>query len=70
MIVCSCNVLTDHQIRAAVLGSPQPLLNAQQIYVCLGCSTRCGRCAPTVKRIAGEASKACARQNLADDGWV
>jgi bacterioferritin-associated ferredoxin len=68
MIVCSCNVLTDHQIRTAVLGSPQPLL--QQIYVCLGCSKRCGRCAPTVKRIAGEACRACVGQNLADNRWV
>jgi bacterioferritin-associated ferredoxin len=70
MIVCSCNVLTDHQIQTAALGSPQLLLNAQQIYVCLGCSMRCGRCAPTVKRIAGEAGRACAGQIFADNGWA
>ena len=70
MIVCSCNVLTDHQIRNAVLGSSQPLLNAHQIYVCLGCSMRRGRCALTVKRIAGEASKVCAGQNIAENGWA
>jgi bacterioferritin-associated ferredoxin len=67
MIVCSCNVLTDRHIRNAVAGSPQPLLSAHQIYACLGCSVRCGRCALTVKRIAGEV-KACAGQNLADNG--
>jgi bacterioferritin-associated ferredoxin len=67
MIVCSCNVLTDHQIRNAVLGSPRPLLNPHQIYVCLGYSVRCGRCALSVKRIVGEVSMACAGQNLADN---
>jgi bacterioferritin-associated ferredoxin len=70
MIVCSCNVLTDHQIRCAVQRSPQPLLNAQQIYICLGCRKRCGRCAVAVERIAGEAAKAGCRQNLADNGWA
>jgi bacterioferritin-associated ferredoxin len=68
MIVCSCNVLTDHQIRNAVLGSRQRLLNALQTYVCLGCSMRCGCCTLTVKRIGREASKACAEQNRSDNG--
>jgi bacterioferritin-associated ferredoxin len=70
MIVCLCNVVTDHQVRNTVLGSRQPLLNAHQFDVCLGCSMRCGRCALTVKRIAREASKACTGPKLADNGRV
>jgi bacterioferritin-associated ferredoxin len=56
MIVCSCNVLSDHEIRNVVRASREQLLSAPQIYDCLGCSIRCGRCARAVKRIITEAS--------------
>ena len=53
MIVCSCNVLTDHAVRAAVSADmPQ---TPGQVYGCLGCSPQCGRCARTIKKIMGEA---------------
>jgi bacterioferritin-associated ferredoxin len=54
MIVCSCNVLSDHQVRAAVQGEQNPLSTAQ-LYECLGCSPQCGRCARTLRRIMDEA---------------
>jgi bacterioferritin-associated ferredoxin len=60
MIVCSCNVLSDDDVRNAV-GSTQPLpRNAKQIYGCLGCSAECGRCARTIRTILADALGACA----------
>jgi bacterioferritin-associated ferredoxin len=61
MIVCSCNVLTDHDVRSAVNGSEDLPRNAKQIYGCLGCSAECGRCARTIKTIIDEALGACAK---------
>jgi bacterioferritin-associated ferredoxin len=61
MIVCSCNVLSDDDVRNAV-STAQPLpRNAKQIYGCLGCSAECGRCARTIKTIIDEALGACAK---------
>jgi bacterioferritin-associated ferredoxin len=61
MIVCSCNVITDHDVRNAVSGAEDVLRHAKQIYGCLGCSAECGRCARTIKTIIDEALGACAR---------
>lgn len=61
MIVCSCNVITDHDIRNAVnAGGPVPR-TARQVYGCLGCSAECGRCARTIKKIMTEALGECAK---------
>ena len=65
MIVCSCNVLSDHDVRSAVnaaseLAASDLPRNAKQIYGCLGCSAECGRCARTIKGIIDEALGACA----------
>ena len=62
MIVCSCNVLSDHDVRAALDHATAPR-NAAQVYGCLGCSPQCGRCARTIRRIMDEATAAaaCAR---------
>jgi bacterioferritin-associated ferredoxin len=54
MIVCSCNVLSDHDVRAALDHATAPR-NAGQVYGCLGCSPQCGRCARTIRRIMDEA---------------
>ena len=60
MIVCSCNVLSDHDVRSAVSAAEDLPRNAKQIYGCLGCSAECGRCARTIKTIIDEALGACA----------
>lgn len=53
MIVCSCNVLSDTQVRSAVnAAAPR---SAGQVYGCLGCSAQCGRCARTIRKIMDEA---------------
>jgi len=60
MIICSCNVLSDHDVRAAVAESSDMLRHAKQVYDCLGCSADCGRCARTIKTIIDEALDPCA----------
>jgi bacterioferritin-associated ferredoxin len=59
MIVCSCNVLTDHDVRTALNHAETPRTPGQ-VYGCLGCGAQCGRCARTIRRIMKEALAACA----------
>jgi bacterioferritin-associated ferredoxin len=54
MIVCSCNVFTDDDVRAVVTAEARPR-SAGQVYGCLGCSAQCGRCARTIRKIMDEA---------------
>lgn len=58
MIICSCNVLSDHEVRTALTGAVTPRTPGQ-VYGCLGCSAQCGRCAATIKRIMDEALGVC-----------
>jgi bacterioferritin-associated ferredoxin len=51
MIVCSCNVLSDQDIRQAVEAADEAPRSPKQVYGCLGCSPECGRCARTIKSI-------------------
>ena len=53
MIVCSCNVLSDHDVRA-VVQTAAPHTTAE-VYGCLGCSAQCGRCALSIRKIMDEA---------------
>jgi bacterioferritin-associated ferredoxin len=59
MIVCSCNVLSDHDVRTVVRGEARPR-STGQVYGCLGCSAQCGRCARTIRKIMDEALDAAA----------
>jgi len=54
VIVCSCNVLSDEQVRGTVAegGGPRTTF---EVYRCLGCSPQCGRCARTIRAIMDEA---------------
>src|SRR5262249_13642134 len=61
LIVCSCNVLTDADVRDAVT-SHGLSRTARQVYGCLGCSAECGRCARTINKIIKDALGACARE--------
>jgi bacterioferritin-associated ferredoxin len=49
MIICSCNVFSDQQVRSALAKAPR--LRMSQVFDRLGSSVRCGRCAHTIKRI-------------------
>jgi len=62
MIVCSCNVLTDDDVRSAMSASGELPRTARQVYGCLGCSAQCGRCARTIQKIMKDALGACAKE--------
>lgn len=54
MIVCSCNVLSDQDVRATLgVGATAPKTTGE-VYLCLGCNPQCGRCARTIRRIMDE----------------
>ena len=60
MIICSCNRLTEAQVRSALsLGPDQAPRSAGRVYGCLGCKPNCGRCLITIQRIL-EAEVGCA----------
>jgi len=61
MIVYSCNVITDHDVRNAVADARDLPRTAGQVYGCLGCSAQCGRCARTIRQIMTEALGPCAK---------
>jgi bacterioferritin-associated ferredoxin len=53
MIICSCNVFSDYEVRSVVTSAAQrPRMS--QVYACLDCSAQCGRCARGIKRIMDE----------------
>ena len=52
MIVCSCNVFSDHEVRSAVAKITR-LPRVSEIYAAFGGRPRCGRCARTIKAIVG-----------------
>lgn len=62
MIVCSCNVLTDDDVRSALSAAGELPRTARQVYGCLGCSAQCGRCARTIQKIMNDALGACAKE--------
>ena len=53
MIVCSCNVLSDQDVRSAV--EAERTLSTSQVYGYLGCSAKCGGCVRTIRRLMDEA---------------
>jgi len=55
VIVCHCNVLSDHDIRACLGDGPECPKVVGEVYACLGCSPNCGRCARTIRAIMREA---------------
>ncbi len=55
MIVCSCNVISDKDVRSVATEAAPPARTTGQVYGCLGCSPQCGRCARSIKKILDEA---------------
>jgi bacterioferritin-associated ferredoxin len=55
MIVCSCNVFSDTDVRTALANAPgRPCMSG--VYASLGCAARCGRCAKTIKALMDDAA--------------
>jgi len=63
MIICSCNVISDHDVRTAAAGAEVELRTTYQVFGCLGCNAECGRCATAIRRVllesGGGAKRVC-----------
>lgn len=59
MIVCSCNILSDKQVRE-VVESGCAQRKVSDVYTCLACSPQCGRCARTIRDIMRSVGACCA----------
>jgi bacterioferritin-associated ferredoxin len=53
MIICSCNVLSDHAVRTAMATGTPPRTTGE-LFRYLGCSAQCGRCARSIKLVMDE----------------
>src|SRR6202045_1991150 len=51
----SCNFLTDREVRTMVTTGARPPSTPGQVYKCLGCRPKCGRCARSISLIMDEA---------------
>jgi bacterioferritin-associated ferredoxin len=49
VIVCSCNVISDHQVRSVT--AENAVRATSEVYRCLGCNASCGRCVRTIRHI-------------------
>jgi len=56
MIVCSCNILSDQDVRAIATDPSYVPPRVAEIYRRLGCNAECGRCVRTIKTIIDEAA--------------
>jgi bacterioferritin-associated ferredoxin len=68
MIVCSCNVLTDADIRASIatLNGPRRVCD---VYASLGCAAKCGGCAGTICALISEAEvRDCGTEQMKQGG--
>jgi bacterioferritin-associated ferredoxin len=52
VIVCSCNVISDRQVRSVT--AEHAVRATSEVYRCLGCAAACGRCARTIRNIMDE----------------
>ena len=52
MIVCSCNVVSDRDIRERLGGGARPRVGA--LFRQLGCEAKCGRCARSIVAVVDE----------------
>ena len=55
MIVCSCNVFSDGEVRSCLNPGPDCPRTPAQVYRTLGCGPQCGRCATTIRTIMDQA---------------
>ena len=53
MIVCSCNRLSDRDVRACCQNAGD--LRTGDVYRALGCAPRCGRCVGAISAMLAEA---------------
>jgi bacterioferritin-associated ferredoxin len=68
MIVCSCNILSDGDVKACLAPGPGCPRTPAQVYRCLGCSPNCGRCAATIRTIMDDALRGVAEAPVCRKG--
>lgn len=56
VIVCSCNVISDHVVRRAIDDPDTSVARVSCLFGHLGCRPQCGRCAPTLRRLIRESA--------------
>ncbi|GAN62555.1 (2Fe-2S)-binding protein [Acetobacter indonesiensis] len=63
MVICSCNRLTDKDVKSAVAdGATRP----REIYASKGCKAQCGNCVPGVVCMLREARMQMMQAHLAN----
>jgi bacterioferritin-associated ferredoxin len=55
MIVCSCNVFSDTDVRMVLANASAPT-RMSRVYASLGCAAQCGRCVQTIKSLMDDAA--------------
>ena len=54
MIICSCNVISDHDVRETVVSADVELRSTAEVFTCLGCFVHCRLCTRAVRRLQQE----------------
>lgn len=66
MIVCSCNILSDQDIRKIAVDPDYVPPRVVEVYRRLGCKAECGRCARTISSIIQDSLSALAGDSEAE----
>jgi len=67
LIACTCNVISDHQVRWGL--AERTARHTSEVYKCLNCSAECARCARAIGDIMDEAVPSCRAGNRARSDW-
>jgi bacterioferritin-associated ferredoxin len=60
MIICSCNVLSDNDVRSCVLEGCCQSLTPAEVHERLGSTPQCGCCTKAIRSIVREETRALA----------
>jgi bacterioferritin-associated ferredoxin len=67
MILCSCNMLTDRDVKASVKPCGRRADRARDVFHSKGCQPKCGRC---IKNIHAICNRECAKVAVSHSaGW-
>jgi bacterioferritin-associated ferredoxin len=64
MIICSCNVISDHDVRACVKPCGASAERARDVFRCLGRAPKCGRCVRNIQGLFDRENAAAAKASL------
>lgn len=57
MIVCSCNVLSDHDVKSCVVECCGKVLTPAEVHELLGSTPQCGCCTKAIRSIVRAESR-------------